>query len=35
MRGELSVAVRELLRWAAEARNAAGESSGKHEDTAV
>lgn len=35
LRGELSVAVRELLRWAAEARNAAGESSGKHEDTAV
>jgi hypothetical protein len=35
LRGELAVAVRELLRWAAEARIAAGESSGKNEDTAV
>ncbi|MFI0724309.1 hypothetical protein [Streptomyces sp. NPDC021224] len=35
LRGELAIAVRELLRWAAEARIAAGESSGKHEDTSV
>lgn len=35
LQGELAVVIRDLLRWAAQARNAAGESSEKHEDTAV
>lgn len=35
LQGELSVVIRDLLRWAAQARNAAEESSEKHEDTAV
>ncbi|NJP46514.1 hypothetical protein [Actinacidiphila epipremni] len=35
LQGELAVAIRDLLRWAVDARKAAEDSSEHHEDTAA